>query len=109
MYYIFTVGETEYKLRLDTRSIVQLEKKIGCNPVMIFGSGGDRVPTIFEMVTILWAALQNLNHNITEADTYKIFDRFLADGHIPTDFIKVIIEIYKVSGIIKADEGTEKN
>ena len=44
--------------------------------------------------------------------TYKIFDQFLADGNMPTDFIKEIVEIYKVSGIIKntdTEEGTEKN
>lgn len=112
MYYIFTVAGKEYKLRLDTRAIVQLEKKIGCNPVMIFGANGDRIPTIFEMVTILWASLQSFNHSITIDDTYKIFDQFLADGNMPTDFIKEIVEIYKVSGIIKntdTEEGTEKN
>ena len=39
-----------------------------------------------------------------------IFDEYLNDGHIVTDFIAVIVEIYKVSGLIKnSEENTEKN
>ena len=48
MYYTFTVGGNDYKLRLSTRNTVALEKKIGCNPLMIFGNG-DRVPSVTDM------------------------------------------------------------
>jgi hypothetical protein len=33
----FEVGNKTYQLRLTTRSIVNLEKKIGMNPLAIFG------------------------------------------------------------------------
>lgn len=110
MYVDFTAGDNTYKLRLTTRNIVALEKQIGCNPAMIFGNG-DRVPTITEMVSILNASLQALNHGISMNDAYNIFDSWLADGHSTMDFIQVILDIYKVSGIISTDnsEGTEKN
>lgn len=106
MYIDFCAGNKEYKLRLNIRNTVALEKVIGCNPLAIFG-GGDRLPTIGEMVAILHYSLQQYNHGITLADSQDIFEAWLADGNTPTDFIQVIIEIYKASGIIAKDE--EKN
>ena len=107
LFYEFNAGDKSYKLRLTTRSIVTLEKQIGCNPLMIFGKG-DTVPTVSVMVQILHASLQAYEHNITLNDAYDIFDTYLADGNQMTDFIAVILEIYKASGIMKGDEH-EKN
>ena len=109
MYVDFTAGNKDYKLRLTTRGVVALEKQLGCNPLMIFGNG-DKVPTITTMVQVLNAALQPMNYGITLDDAYDIFDEYLNDGHIVTDFIAVIVEIYKVSGLLKTSgEHTEKN
>lgn len=105
-YINFEVGNQTYKLRLSTRNIVLLEKQLGCNPLNIFGNG-DTVPTITVMVAILHASLQQYNHGITLNDAYDIFDNYLADGHATTDFIPVIIDIYKASGIIPNDNGQE--
>ena len=106
MYKDFTVGNKEYKLRLSIRNTVALEKQLGCNPLMIFGNG-DRMPTITEMTIILHYALQQYQHGISLTDSQDIFEEWLNDGHTATDFISVIIDIYKVSGIINNDE--EKN
>jgi hypothetical protein len=109
MYTDFEAGGKSYKLRINTRNTVALEKALGCNPLAIFGTG-DKLPTITEMVSILHASLQQYQHNITLDSAYDIFDEWLADGNIMTDFIKVIIDVYKVSGIIKPDaEQAEKN
>lgn len=109
LFYEFNVGEKQYKLRLNTRNIISLEKALGCNPLSIFGSG-DRIPTITEMVSILHNSLQQYQHNITLADSYDIFDNWLAEGKAVTDFIPVILEIFRVSGIISVDsaEGDEE-
>lgn len=110
MYYDFEASNKSYRLRLSTRNIVSLEKQIGCNPLAIFGDGST-IPTVSVMVQVLFHSLQQYNHGITLNDAYDIFDAYLADGHSTTDFIPVILEIYKVSGIIKdSAEGTdEKN
>lgn len=109
MYVDFRAGEKDYKLRLNTRNIVSLEKQLGCNPLAIFG-GGDSLPSITQMVNVLYASLLQLNHGIGLSETYDIFDAYLADGHSATDFIQVILEIYKVSGIIGNEAaGEEKN
>ena len=106
LYTDFHAGNKDYKLRLSIRNTVALEKMLGCNPLMIFGNG-ERMPTITEMTTILHFSLQQYQHNLTMTDSQDIFEEWLNDGNAITDFVAVIIEIYKVSGIIKNEE--EKN
>ena len=108
MYIDFTAGGKEYKLRMNIRNTVALEKVLGCNPLMIFGTG-DRIPTITEMINVLHFSLQQYQHGIALNDTQDIFEAWLEDGNTPTDFIQVIIDIYKVSGIIANDKAEEKN
>lgn len=98
----FEVGNEVYKLRLNTRNIIQLEKALGCNPLSIFGDG-ETIPPVTQMVAILHASLQQYNHGITLNNAYDIFDNYLDDGHSAVDFIPVIIEIYKTSGLIPKD------
>ena len=103
----FEVGNNTYKLRLNTRGIVLLEKQVGCNPLNIFGANYDTVPTITVMVAILHASLQQYNHGITLNDAYDLFDKWLEDGHATTDFLQVIMEIYQASGIVPKDTNEE--
>ena len=109
MYYEFNAGSKEYKLRLNTRNVVELEKKLGCNPIMIFGAEGDQIPTVLVMVNVLHASLQAYHHGVTMNDAYDIFDAYLEGGHTSVDFIKEIMEIYKASGIVPKDGENEKN
>jgi hypothetical protein len=106
MYVDFSAGNKDYKLRLNTRNIVALEKKLGCNPVLAIGDG-ESIPTITTMVSILHAALQQYHHGISLEDTYEIFDGYL-DNHEMSEFLMVILDIYKVSGIIKVDEAEDE-
>lgn len=105
-YIDFTAGNKDYKLRLNTRNVVALERQLGCNPLNIFGDG-ETIPTITVMVAILHASLVQYNHGITLNDAYDIFDTWLEDGNSSTDFIPVILEIYKASGIIPKDDVKE--
>lgn len=100
LYYELPVGDKVYQLRLTTRKIVKLEEKIGRNPLTIFGNG-DVVPTISTMLTVFQYALPD---GITEDQTYDIFDSWLAEGHTVADFIPIILEIYKVSGLITEEK-----
>lgn len=108
VYYEFNAGSKEYKLRLNTRNVVELEKKLECNPIMIFGIEGDKIPTVSNMVVILHASLQTYHHGISLNDAYDIFDAYIEDGHTSIEFVKVIMEIYKASGIVPKEED-EKN
>lgn len=106
-YVDFHAGNKEYKLRLTTRATVALEKQLGCNPLSIFGTG-DTIPTITTMVQILHASLQAMEHGITLEKAYDIFDAYLED-HVMTDFIPVILDIYRQSGLIRTEGTNEKN
>lgn len=110
MFYDFEAGNKSYKLRLNTRNIVSLEKQLGCNPLAIFGDGST-IPTVSTMVSVLFHSMQQYNHGITLEGAYDLFDAYLEEGHSVTDFIPIILEIYKVSGIIKEGAGSanEKN
>ena len=110
MYVDFSAGNKDYKLRLNTRNTITLEKQLGCNPLSIFGDG-ETIPTVTTMVQILYNSMQQLNHGVSLNDAYDIFDEWLADGHVTTDFLSVIVDIYKVSGLIQNDKDstTEKN
>lgn len=110
MYVDFSAGNKDYKLRLNTRNTITLEKQLGCNPLSIFGDG-ETIPTVTTMVQILYNSMQQLNHGVSLNDAYDIFDEWLEDGHVTTDFLSVIVDIYKVSGLIQNDKdsATEKN
>lgn len=101
MYYEFEAGNNVYKLRLNTREIINLEKKLGNrNPISLFGNNADRIPTHTEMIQVLHHALQPYQHGITMDRTIDIFDSFIADGHTMTDFVPVMTKIYATGGII---------
>lgn len=111
MYFDFETNEQTYKLRLTTKTIMDLERKIGGNPLSIFGNG-TRIPSVTEMVSILHYSLQSMQHNITFEKAASIFDNYLSEGHTVTDFIQVIVGVYRVSGIIQNEDngdGEEKN
>ena len=111
MYVDFEAGNKTYKLRLNTRNIIALEKQLGTNPLLVFGINGDKFPKVTEMVNILYCSLIQYNHGITINDAFDIFDDYLADGHSATDFIQVIVDIFKVSGLMDNDKenNSEKN
>jgi hypothetical protein len=108
MFYELEINDKVYKLKLTTMNIVSLEKVIKCNPLSIFGNG-EQIPEITTMVAILWASLQQYQHGIGMQDAYKLFDEYL-EKHTATDFISVILEIYKVSGLMASTkEDDSKN
>lgn len=109
MYIDFEAGNKAYKLRLTTGATVALEKRLGCNPIAIFGDG-NTIPTVTTMVGVLHASLQAYQHNITMEDAYNIFDEWLEDGHSMTDFFTVIIDVFKASGLMRnGKDAEEKN
>lgn len=104
----FSVGDRVYKLRLTTKAIVDFERKMGVNPLGIFGAKGDIFPTVETLVTLLWASLQQYEHGITINNTYDIFDAWLQENTI-TDFMYIIMDMYKVCGLVKEVPEADKN
>jgi hypothetical protein len=103
LYIDFEADRKAYKLRLTTRDVVALEKRLGCNPLSVFGAG-DTIPSVTQMVAILHASLQTYQHGVTYENTLDIFDSWLADGHVMTDFIPTILDIYRTGGLIAPEK-----
>ena len=110
LYTNFEAGGKSLKLRLTSRACVELEKKLGRNPVAVFmdiSKGG--LPTLSDMVAILHACLQPLEHGYTEAAVYSLYDEYVDEGHNLYDLVPVLIEVFQVSGLMPSDakEGQE--
>lgn len=109
MYVNFEANNKAYKLRLNTKNVVALEKALGCNPLNIFDVEGLTMPSVTSMVTVLHAALQQYNHGVSMNDAYDIFDDYITDGHSVDEFIYIILDIYRESGLIPKEDETPKN
>ena len=109
IYYSFNVKDKEYKARLTAKTCIDLEKKLGTNPLNVMMSMDEKkMPSLDVLITILHYSLVQYQHGLTLDDAYKVFDAWLADGHTMTDFIQVIVDIFKASGLIQ-DDRSEKN
>lgn len=112
LYHTFTVGGKEYKGRLSARSCVDLEKKLGTNPLNVFMEIAQKgqMPNIETIVVMLHASLQQFNHGISLEDTYNIYDEFVDEGKTLMDLIPILLEIFKVSGLMpEEDKDNAKN
>ena len=117
LYTTFTVKDREYKARLNARACVDLEKRLGTNPINVFikmMSGGKNniiLPPLSELLIILHASLQAYEHGITLDRVYEMYEDFIAEGKTMMDLVAITMNIYKDSGLIPEvdEEESEKN
>lgn len=96
-YAIWEVNETEYKLKLKTATIAQLEEKLGRSLVAVFGTDG--MPPLSIMLTIVHGAMKDWNSNLKRKDVDDLFDQYLDEGGSQLEFYATtFMDIYKVSG-----------
>lgn len=106
---IFTnlkIGDNDYKLRMSSAKVVEIEKKIGKNPinVMIDAKSG-RIPLMGDILTIFWGSLTYYQHSISLEMAMDIYDEYIADGHTFEDFVTdVLIGIFKTAGYLKQND-----
>lgn len=108
-YVEFIAGEQTYKLRLDTKSVVLLERSIKKNPILVIqecivkGADGKVSfipPTVTVMANILHAALQHYHQGTSPDKAYEILDAWIADGHLVSEFENVILDLYYNGGLL---------
>ena len=95
MDYIWKFKDKEFNLRLRVSSLVKLEREIGKNPLMLFGSEGDALPTTDELAAVIHAAMPKA---MTREVVYDLIDEWLDDGHRYDELFNLITEIYYASG-----------
>ena len=104
MFTIIEIKGQEYKLRLRTVDIVQVEKKLGHSLMDVFmGMQDDRIPQLRELLAILHASMAAYNHGITEAKFYDLYDAYIEEGHTMFDLIPLVLELLQNGGIIPKD------
>lgn len=93
---IWTVKDVEYKLKLSTETIIELEKKLNCNLLKILDGG---LPSLQIMAMLIHSALKKYNHGISLSNVNDILDDYFDEGGSQIDlFQNVIIPIFNVSG-----------
>lgn len=111
LYTTMNVGVKEYHCRLTAKACVELERKMGQNPINVLTDiqKSGKLPKLEDMIMILHASLQALEHNISIDDVYGIYDEFVEQGNSLLELIPVIMEIFKVSGFFREAKDEEKN
>lgn len=109
-YVPLTVGEKEYKLRLDTKNTMALEKVVGTNPVnVLMGVGEGKLPSVSFVASTLHASLQKFHHGITMTNIYTLLDDAADEGQTTTDFIPVLMEVFQVSGLLPKEKSEQED
>lgn len=113
MYTELTIGGEVFKLRLNTRSSIQLEKALGYNPItMLMDIDSGKMPKLMDVIIILHACLQAYHHGYNLEKTMDLFDRYVDDNKSMFDLIPVFIEVFQQGGYItksESGETSEKN
>lgn len=110
MYAILKLTNKEYKCRLSTRNLINLEKRLGENPLNVFISVSEtELPKLETLLVILHESLQSLEHGITLDDTYDIYDQWIEEGNGFIELISFLMEVYKASGLIKEEKKKSKS
>lgn len=92
----WTVKGVDYKLKLSTEAIIELEKKLNYNLLRVLDEG---LPSLQIMAMLIHSALKKYNHGITLNDVNDILDDYFEEGGSQLDLLQnVIIPIFNVSG-----------
>jgi hypothetical protein len=96
-FHYWTVGERDYKLKLTTSMIEKLENKYRTNIVNLVG--GDGIPPLSVMLTIIQAAMAPWEHKVSYQDVKKMYDTWSENGGNQMEFFTgVLMPTLAVSG-----------
>lgn len=127
LYKVLTVGENEYKLKLNTNATILIEKKLGgniINPIIEMGTTAPvdnkgnvnvkkmskiPIPSLEYLVTVLWGALQKYHHGMTFDKTCDLIDEYIEGGKTQLDLFGEVMELLTGSGILGAPEEKAEN
>lgn len=105
-YVSWKVGDTEYKLKLTTDGICQLEKTTKCNLLTLL----DTIPALNVMCGIIHVSLQKYHHGISFKDVKVLVDKYIDEGGSQLElFMDVLVPLFEVSGFFSAEMGEAMN
>lgn len=97
-FHYWTVGGRDYRLKLKASTIGKLENKYKKNMTNILLDDG--IPPLSIMLTVIQAAMEPWEHNVSYTDVQKLYDKWAEEeGGNQTDlFSKTIIPLMAISG-----------
>lgn len=107
-YVTFEFGEHEYRLRLTAQTTMELEKRLGGNPMnmfMIVESG--QMPSVTQVLTTLHAAMQKFQTGMTFQKVLALYDDYVDSGRDYTDLLPMLAEVFEASGFFPKQAKTE--
>lgn len=108
MFTTIIIKGQEYKLRLRTVDVIQVEKKLGHNLMdMFMGIQDEKLPQLRELLAVVHASMAAYNHGITEAMFYNLYDEYLEEGHTMFDLVPIVLELLQNGGVIPKDSVEE--
>ncbi len=126
---ILTIGNEEYKLKLNTNAVILIEDKLEGNildGILVLGNSANiktdkngnikadkmnkiPIPSLKYCVTILWGALQKFHHGMTFSKTCDLVDEYIEAGNTQLDLFTEIMDLLTESGILGTPEEETEN
>lgn len=110
LYTVFTVGDKEYKLRATASSIIEIEKRLGGkNPLdILMAIEGGELPPVSSILYILHGSMQKFHSKTDLQRVMQIYDEYIEAGNTYMDIIKVLMDVFRVSGFFATAPKTEQ-
>ena len=100
-FHYWTVAGRDYKLKLQAGSIERVENKYHQNIMKIAAD----IPPLSVMLTIIQAAMENWEHNMSYTKIKKLYDTWTEEGGDQFSlYTKIIIPTLGVSGFFPAEQ-----
>lgn len=101
-YVTWTVKGTEYKLKLTTDAICQLENKLKVNLLSTL----DTMPPLNVMCGIIHMSAQRFQHGLSFNNIKALVDDYIEEGGSQLElFTDVLVPIFEVSGFFSLEMG----
>lgn len=108
LYTELEVGGEIFKLRLNTKNSLALERTLGYNPIsMLMEIDRGKMPKLADIIAILHATLQPYHHGYSMDKVYDLFDKYAEEGKSMFDLIPVFVEVFENSGYITKTDKEE--
>lgn len=116
MYTILKIKDNEYKLRLRTIDIINIERRLGKSLIDVFLNLGNALEKdnmtflpLEDMAIILLEAMQKFNHSIKQDKVYDLIDEYLSEGNSLIELLPIIVDVLQTSGILGKNEKVESD
>lgn len=102
------VKNKDYQLRLTTKGCVNIENRIGQNPLNVFiQASEDKMPKMGDLMVILHECLNACNHGIKIEDVYDIYDKYCEEGGDFMSLIELLVDVFTESGFIPKEQNSK--